>query len=89
MLESRTIIGSDLKRLEEIILDDSLPYGVHRKFKRFFDGATAVIFDREGMYLVAKKGDADDYEIDFRSREYMQLALYFGASLQKLDSEKR
>jgi hypothetical protein len=88
MLDSRKIEGDVLKRFRSLLVgveEKVVPYGVQMKFQKFFDGAEIVIFDRESLYAVSKKGMAEDYELDFNVRENIQLLGYFGAALQKLD----
>jgi hypothetical protein len=92
MLESRTISGEMLDKLKsilcpEIINEKLIPYGVSEKFRKFLDGADKVIFDRESLYAVARKPEAEDYELDFNVRGYIQLLGYFAAGLQRLDDE--
>lgn len=90
MLDSRRITGDALEALKKMLCDSEekkVPYGVQMKFRKFLAGANTVIFDRESLFAVAKKQEADDYELDFNVRENIQLFGFFGAALQKLDDE--
>ena len=67
------IEGAKLKKLQKILTGSDLSYGIKRKFGNFLQDATSVEYDEEKLVAIAHKSEGDDYEIDFKSRDYISL----------------